>query len=120
MAVKQVKDYYIQIEKMYFDLLSSLKEMEEDFKKGECTEEELQNLLTPVNSIKDNYQRLAYIMYLLFQPKSDKKNKTYIKQNQMLHDYFVSLGLTKEQELQKDYDVLKRFKEDLKERFKHE
>ena len=45
MAIKHVKNYYKQIEKMYFELISELHEMEEDFKKNECTEEELQNLL---------------------------------------------------------------------------
>ena len=32
MAIKQVKNYYKQVEKMYLELLSDLKEMEEDFK----------------------------------------------------------------------------------------
>ena len=34
MAIKHVKDYYKQIEKMYFELISELHEMEEDFKKN--------------------------------------------------------------------------------------
>ena len=49
MAMKHLKNYYQQVEKLYLDLASELKELEEDFKKGECTEEELQNLLIPVN-----------------------------------------------------------------------
>ena len=65
MAIKQVKNYYKQVEKMYLELLSDLKEMEEDFKNNECTEEELQNLLIPVRGIEENYKRLSYIMYLL-------------------------------------------------------
>ena len=35
MAIKQVKNYYKQVEKMYLELLSDLKEMEEDFKNNE-------------------------------------------------------------------------------------
>ena len=62
MAIKHVKDYYKQIEKMYFELISELHEMEEDFKKNECTEEELQNLLIPVKGIEENYKRLSCIL----------------------------------------------------------
>ena len=77
MALKQVKNYYKQVEKLYFELASELKEMEDDFKKGECTEEELQNLLIPVNNIKENYQRLAYIMFLFYQPNKEKRAKKH-------------------------------------------
>lgn len=31
MALKQVKDYYKSVEKLYFDMLHSLEEMNEEF-----------------------------------------------------------------------------------------
>lgn len=118
MSVKHVKDYYLKIEDMYIELLEDLKEMEEDFKKGECTEEELNNLLKPVNSIKDNYQRLAYVMYLLAQPNRDKKKAKYNKQNKNLVSEFNRLGISQDIELDESRDALKEFKKNLKERFK--
>ena len=118
MAVKHVKDYYLKIEKMYVELLADLKEMEEDFKKGECTEEELQNLLIPVNNIKENYERLAYILYLLYLPNRDKKKGRYEKENKLLLNHFKEKGITMRQELEKDKDALKIFKQSLKEKFK--
>ena len=85
MAIKQVKNYYKQVEKMYLELLSDLKEMEEDFKNNECTEEELQNLLIPVRGIEENYKRLSYIMYLLYQP--NRKNWIRRRSRHLLHKY---------------------------------
>ena len=85
MAIKQVKNYYKQVEKMYLELLSDLKEMEEDFKNNECTEEELQNLLIPVRGIEENYKRLSYIMYLLYQPnRKNKEGRNIIKIQKVL------------------------------------
>lgn len=114
MALKQVKNYYKQVEKLYFELASELKEMEEDYKKKECTEEELQNLLIPVNNIKENYQRLAYIMFLFYQPNKEKKKDKYFKQNKSLTNYFDAKGLTMEQEIEKEKDALKMFKQSIK------
>lgn len=120
MAIKHLRKYYKQVENMYIELLSDLHEMEEDFKKGECTEEELNNLLIPVNNIKDNYQRLSYVLYLLYQPNRDKKKSKYERQNKEMLDYFKSKGMTQEQEIKKEEDALKLFKKQLREKFKHE
>lgn len=120
MAIKHVKNYYKQIEKMYLELVSELHEMEEDFKKNECTEEELQNLLVPVRGIEENYKRLAYILYLLYQPNRDKKSGKYHKENKDLYKYFKDNNLTAEQEIQKEEHALKEFKKSIKERFNHE
>lgn len=118
MAMKQVKEYYQQVEKLYLDLASELTEMEEDFKNGECTEEELQNLLIPVNNIKDNYQRLSYILYLLYQPNKKEKKKKYERQNKDLKNYFETKGITMKQEIETEQASLKRFRETIKEEFK--
>ena len=120
MAIKQVKNYYKQVEKMYLELLSDLKEMEEDFKNNECTEEELQNLLIPVRGIEENYKRLSYIMYLLYQPNRKNKEGRYRKENKELDKYFTDNGLKDKQEIEKEEHVLKEFKKMLKEKFKHE
>ena len=63
MAVRQLKTYYKQVEEMFLELNDDLKEMEEDFKAGKITEDELHNLLLPVKGLKDNYIRLSYVMY---------------------------------------------------------
>lgn len=120
MAIKQVKEYYKQVETLYLELASELQEMEEDFKGGECTDEQLQNLLVPVNNIRENYQRLAYIMFLLHQPNKVKKENKYNKQNKELYNYFNNNGMLAEQEIAKEKDSLIEFKKLIKEKFNRE
>lgn len=120
MAIKHYKEYYLQVQKMYLELLSDLREMEEECKKGECTEEQLRNLMLPVNNLKDNYERLAYGLYLLYQPNKDKKKKGYDRQNKLMKEYFEERGITADQELQKERDALAEFKQHIKELKNHE
>lgn len=119
MALKQVKDYYKNVEKLYFDMLHSLEEMNEEFKKGNVTEEELNKLLTPVNNIKDNYLRLSYIMYLFYQPNREKKVKKFEKQEHQLAQTFRECGVDKKSNLEESEYSLKKFKKHLAE-FKKE
>lgn len=115
MSVKHVKKYFKDIEKMYFELVSDLKEMEKDFEAGSCTEEELNNLLKPVRGIEENYKRLAYFMYLLYQPNRDSKKEKYNKANKDMYKYFKDNNLTAEQELEKNKHALFEFKKFIKE-----
>lgn len=119
MALKQVKDYYKSVEKLYFDMLHSLEEMNEEFKKGNVTEEELNKLLTPVNNIKDNYLRLSYILHLFYEPNRQKKVKKYEKQEHNINKIFEENRITKEQDLQDSEYALTEFKKHLEE-FKKE
>ena len=114
MSVKHIKKYYNDIQKMYFELVSDLKEMERDLKAGTCTEEELNNLLLPVKGIEENYKRLSYIMYLLYQPNRDNKKDKYNKANKEIYKFFNDNGLTKEKEVEKEKNNLKEFRDNLK------
>lgn len=114
MSVKHIKKYYNDIQKMYFELVSDLKEMERDLKAGTCTEEELNNLLLPVKGIEENYKRLSYIMYLLYQPNRDSKKDKYNKANKEIYKFFNDNGLTKEKEVEKEKNDLKEFRDNLK------
>lgn len=119
MALKQVKDYYKSVEKLYFDMVHSLEGMQEEFNKGNVTEEELNKLLTPVNNIKDNYLRLSYIMHLFYEPNRRKKIPAYNKQERKMVTVFKQNKITKEQDLQESEYALKEFKKHLEE-FKKE
>lgn len=114
MSVKHIKKYYNDIQKMYFELVSDLKEMESELKAGTCTEEELNNLLLPVKGIEENYKRLSYIMYLLYQPNRDSKKDKYNKANKEIYKFFNENDLTKEKEVEKEKNDLKEFRDNLK------
>lgn len=119
MALRQVKEYYKNVEKLYFDMVHSLEGMQEEFKKGNVTEEELNKLLMSVNNIRDNYLRLSYIMYLFYAPNKKEKIPAYKKQEQKMETVFEQNKVTKEQDLQKSNDALEEFKKHLEE-FKKE
>lgn len=115
MALKQVKDYYKSVEKLYFDMVHSLEGMQEEFSKGNVTEEELNKLLTPVNNIKDNYLRLSYVLHLFYEPQSQKKVKKYEKQEHKIVDVFKENRVTKDLDLEDSEYALKEFKKHLEE-----
>ena len=115
MSIKHVKKYYRDVEKLYLELVSELNDMKDDFEKGLCTEDELNNLLLPVKGLEENYKRLSYVMYLLLQPNRDKKVSSYTKQNKELYDYFKNNNLLEKQELELEKTSLKTFKQKLKE-----
>lgn len=113
MSLKHVKDYYKGIEKLYFELVNDLREMEQEFKEGNVTEEELNKLLIPVNNIKDNYLRLSYILHLFYQPNREKKIPKYNNQHKDLIKVFKENKITKKQELENSRYALDEFKKNL-------
>lgn len=119
MALKQVKEYYRGIEKLYFELVSDLREMESEFKKGNISQEDLEKLMTPVQNIKDNYLRLSYIMHLFYQPNRKKKVPRYEKEEHKLVDVFKENRVDKDSDLEDNRYALDQFKKHLGE-FKKE
>lgn len=120
MALKHVKKYFKQTEQLYLELAENLEEMQDEFAKGECTEEELNNLLTPVNNLKTNYQMLSYILFLFYQPNKEKKKAKYLSQNKELYSFYKDKGLLSEDQIIEMSNGLETFKKNLKEKFKHE
>lgn len=88
MALKHVKKYYRDIEKLYFSLAANSAEFENDFKEGIITEDELNNILAPINAVKNNYMMLSYVMFLFMKPSKEKKNNKFNKQYAIFQDYF--------------------------------
>ena len=115
MAIKQVKQYYKQVEKMYMELATSLSEAEEEFKKGEITEQQRDNLLIPIQGLKENYIRLSYIKHLLMEPNRKSKKGPYEKQHKKRTEYFKNNNLTAEQDIELEKNILKTFEQNLKE-----
>ena len=115
MALKQVKKYYRDVEKLYFDMLENVQELQNDLKNGDCTQEEVDKLLKPTEGLKQNYMMLSYVMFLFYQPSNEKKIPKYLKQEKDLNNFFNQNKIDKEDKLlEYEYD-LKKFKEMIKE-----
>lgn len=97
MAVRDVINYYAQVESQYQEMLADVKDYEQAFNTGEISEEKYEQALQLVDGIKSNYERLSYIMFLL------TKRKKYAKRS-----------LTKDVELTENAEYLQKLKREEK------
>lgn len=81
MSRKHVEDYFNQICDDYHEMVETLKDMEEECKKGLVSPDRVEQLKKMIEPIKLNYSRISYIMFLLNMPNKKEKQKWYNKQN---------------------------------------
>lgn len=80
MAKKDVEQYYNLVCKQYVDMTNAIKELSKEVETGMAPPELLDNLKKTAHPLMQNYQRIAYIMFLLNEPKRSKKKAKYRKQ----------------------------------------
>lgn len=84
MSVKHVEEYYNQICRQYQEMLDDIKDLEKECAEGIVEPERIDRLKEQIAPIKNNYERWAYMMFLLHQPNRKEKVKRYQKQNEKL------------------------------------
>ena len=108
MARKDVLAYYLQQQDVYLRMVATAKKVDDDLRSGLITREErdrLSEALAPsIGQIRDNYERLSYIMLLLNEPKRKSGKKAYMRQNKGLYGRLVAVG--KENSIREDMDAL--------------
>lgn len=112
MAIKDLKEYYDNVAGSYVEMLKEAKDFEKEYKQGHLTEEQLNQMQATIAPLKDNYERLSYVMLLLNKPKRASKEKAFYKQNRMLYDYLK--GASSNQAIEEDTDVLKTLRQLIK------
>lgn len=90
MSIKDVKRYYAQVEQQYFEMNQTAKELNEECKNGAVPQAMVDQAEQMVLPLKQNYERLSYILYLLNKPNRPKKNKWYKNQNKIYENYFYN------------------------------
>lgn len=88
MAVKDVKNYYYQVSSQYLKMKATLEEFNEEFKKGNITEDRLENVKGLVDAMEQNYNRVSYIMHLLELPNRPEKKEKAKRADKKLVVYF--------------------------------
>ena len=111
MAKRHVIEYYKKMELQYNEMLKDVKEYEQAFKDGYITEEQFNANISFIETIKNNYTRISYIIYLLNLP--NKKCKESKCKNKKLEKYCNDQNSTMEQVLLESKDALKQFKESI-------
>ena len=87
MALKHVKSYFREVEQQYFEMLSDAKDLDEALKGGFLEQEQVDQAKAMMDKIKENYDRLCYIMVLFNKPSRKKSAKKFEKQNSKALDY---------------------------------
>lgn len=114
MSIRHVKNYYNQVEKQFFEMNTVAKELNEECSKGNVSQDRVEQAQQMTLQLRQNYERLSYIMYLLNKPNRPKKNKWYEKQNHLLKDYFYTNFDDEESCLRENDYILSNFKQFVK------
>ncbi len=77
MAMKHFLAYYNEVCKQYRDLKGELKDYEDYAKTHVLSPETMENLERMIAPLKQNYERLSYVMFLLNQPNRKSKQPAY-------------------------------------------
>ena len=84
MSVKHVEAYYKQICEQYQEMVNDIKEFEALALEGMVAPELVDRLKEQIQPLKINYERWAYMMFLLHQPARPQKQPRYKRQNKKL------------------------------------
>ena len=93
MAKKHVMNYYYTVQNQYLKMKNMLDLFEKQVKEGKGSLETLDAVKETTGRLKENFDRIAYIMYLLNIPAKKKKSNRYDKQNKELKDYLETSDL---------------------------
>ena len=113
MAYKDVKKYYLEVERNYLETVRHAEEYLKCYKDGKITDEQFETFEKNLNVIKNDYEKLSYIMFLFNQPQRKEKAKKYNEQNQLLNMSFARLNTDKRSVLTEQSYILERFKQEL-------
>lgn len=81
MSVKALEKEYQQVVDQYNEMLSDLKEMEEEAENGMLPPEFIENLRKQISPIKQNFEWWSYVMFTLHEPNRKEKREKYRKNN---------------------------------------
>lgn len=87
MAKRHIIEYYLEQQEQYLEMLEVSKEFERLYRNGDIDIERYQDATREIDVIKANYERLAYIIYLLNKPNRKNKGSKYDKSNKELKSY---------------------------------
>ena len=108
MARKHFDEYYNKICAQFFSLNEVFEDLSKEVAQGMVEPERLKQLETTITPIKNSYQTLSYIKYLLDKPTRKEKEPRYKKMNKKLLK--ISEGYQSSDILNKNEDILNELK----------
>ena len=107
MSKKHFQKYYDQVCDQYHTFIEQLKVFDEECKKGIVPPEIINNVKATIAPLKNNWETLNYVMYLLNKPNKKSKEKRYENQNKNL----LKNCKTKEAVIDENQSCLEKVKE---------
>lgn len=101
MARKHFDEYLNTITKQYRDLQETLSEMTVESESGMIEPERIDQLKATIQPIKNSFDTLIYIKYLLDMPNRKSKQKNYDSANKYIKEYTKSVCMEKVYETNK-------------------
>ncbi len=112
MAKRDVVNYYISVQSQYLEMLQDVKDYEEALKNGFFSQEQYDQVQEMIAKVKENYERLSFIIALLNEPARDSKKDKHKKRNALVYDYLSDSS--DEYIKSENDDILKKLKEIIK------
>ena len=112
MARRDVIQYYLEQEHEYVEMQETVKELQELASEGKVEESTYLNAKQDIELIKQNYERIAYIIFLLNKPNRREKDKYDAKVNESW--YKILKTSSKEAVLDESKDALSHLKETIR------
>lgn len=109
MSVKHIKEYFNQVAEQYSEMLNEIRDFEKEAEEGLMEPERLEQIKQNIIPLKNNFQMLSYVMFLLNKPVKKEKHKRYTQQNKKLLAQIESEN-TKEGVLATNQKVIDSFK----------
>lgn len=104
MARKDFDKYYGQVCKQFHQLTDVFDELAKEVAEGMVEPERQRELEKTIAPIRDSYQTLSYIKYLLDKPTKKSKHEGYAKRNNKL--FTISKGRQESDIIEKNKKIL--------------
>lgn len=111
---KDVQVYFIQMQKQYNELNKMLNKVNKEIEQGLVTEEQKANFESYYMAVKANYDRVAYLMHLLYQPPKfiqKLRNKKVLKEQEKAMKEFEKNKATLEDVTKENEETLAKIKD---------
>ncbi len=115
---KDVQNYFVQLQKQYNELNKMLDKVNKEIEQGLVSEEQKTNFENYYMNVKANYDRVAYIVHLMYQPPKfiqNLRNEKALRDQQKALKEFEAKNATLDQVLEENEETLAKIKDTLPE-----
>lgn len=84
MSKKHFDEYYAQVCAQYEEMKKVSEELSKECERGVVSPEQVENMKAVCQPLRDNFQIMSWVAYLLNQPNKKSKIKAYEKRNKAL------------------------------------